>query len=105
MAYIGKIVVTDEWEKLEDLIKDQVSGQSAFAFDTSKTYNLQVETTRGQFVFGVRLCNSTTEPANADDGEHLEAENMAMYQPESGVYLWVKNRDANTSIKMSISEQ
>ena len=31
--YIGKVLLSDEWEKLEDLIQDQVSGQSAFAFD------------------------------------------------------------------------
>lgn len=105
MAYIGKITTSSEWAKLEDLIKDQVDGQSAFAFDTSKTYNIQVETTRGQYVFGVYLCDSASEPANADDGAHLEEYQMGIYQPESGYDLWVKSRGNNTSVKMSISEQ
>lgn len=105
MAYIGKVTINSEWAKLEDLIKDQVSGQSAFAFDTSKTYLLQVETTRGQYVFGSYVCSSATEPANADDGEHLEEDNFGIYEPESGIYLWVKARGSNRSIKMSISEQ
>lgn len=105
MAYIGKVTINNEWEKLEDLIKDQVAGQSAFAFDTTKQYFLQVETTRGQFVFGIYACNSTTEPANPDDGEHLEEDSFGIYQPEAGEYLWVKSRNANTSVKMSISEQ
>lgn len=105
MAYIGKVVLSGEWAKLEDLIKDQVSGQSTFAFDTSKTYLIQVETTRGPFVFGAYVCNSTSEPENADDGEHLEQENMGIYEPVSGVYLWVKNRGSDRSVKMSVTEQ
>ncbi len=104
MAYIGKVTLTSDWEKLEDLIKAQVEGQSAFAFDTSKEYGIQTDTPRGPYIFGAYLCNSTTEPAEADDGEHLEQENFGIYKPESGVYLWVKKRGVDGTVKLSVSE-
>ena len=105
MAYIGKVTLTNEWEKLEDLIKAQVDGQSAFAFDTSKDYGIQVDTARGPYICGAYLCNSTSEPAETDDGEHLEAEMFGEYTPESGIYLWVKSRGDASVVKMSISEK
>ena len=105
MAYIGKVTLTSSWAKLEDLIKAQVDGQSAFAFDTSKKYGIEVDTQRGPYIFGAYLCNSATEPANADDGEHLEQENFGVYQPESGAYLWVKARGQQETVKISVSEQ
>lgn len=105
MAYIGKVTLTNEWAKLEDLIKAQVDGQSAFAFDTSKEYGIQVDTQRGPYIFGAYLCSSTSEPGALDDGEHLEQEQFAVYGPESGVYLWVKTRGSEASVKLSVSEK
>lgn len=105
MAYIGKVKLSSTWEKLEDLIKAQVDGQSAFAFDTSKEYGIQADTPRGPYIFGAYLCNSATEPAEADDGEHLEQENFGIYQPASGVYLWVKTRGVDGDVKLSVSEK
>ena len=32
MAYIGKVKVSDTWTKLEDLIKEQIDGQSSRFF-------------------------------------------------------------------------
>lgn len=106
MAYIGKVKLTTEWEKLEDLIKAQVTGQSAFAFDTSKEYAIQTDTPRGPYIFGAYLCNSATEPGSADDGEHMEQEQFGIYKPESGVYMWVKSRGTSETVevKLSISE-
>lgn len=105
MAYIGKVALTSEWEKVEDLIKAQVDGQSAFAFDTSKEYGIMTDTQRGPYIFGAYLCHSATKPANADDGEHLEQENFGVYKPASGVYLWAKKRGvAEESVKLSVSE-
>lgn len=107
MAYIGKVKLTTEWEKLEDLIKAQVAGQSAFAFDTSKEYSVQAETPRGPYIMGAYLCNTASEPSNLDDGEHLEQEQMCVYQPESGQYLWVRSRGTaeNADVKLSVSEK
>ena len=103
MAYIGKITLTNEWAKLEDLIKAQVDGQSAFAFDTSKEYGIQVDTPRGPYIFGAYLCSTASEPAKTDAGEHLEAEQYAIYQPESGSDLWVRTRGSAAEVKLSVS--
>ena len=102
MAYVGKVSITSTWAKLEDLIKSQVSGQSAFAFDTDKTYSIQTEGTN--LPFGARFCNSATEPSADDDGEHLTDEQFAVYKPESGVYLYVKKVRSLGVLKVSVSE-
>lgn len=103
MAYIGKVSVTSAWAKLEDLIQAQVDGQSSFSFSTSNTYQLQADSEL-HAPFGVRVCNSASEPSNDDDGEHLTDEQSGEYKPESGVYLWVKTRGNTTGIKLSVSE-
>lgn len=103
MAYVGKVVVTQDWAKLEDLIKAQVEGQSSFAFDTSKTYELQTDCEQ-HAPFGVRVCNSASEPSDADAGEHLSDDQSGEYKPESGIYLWVKVRGNTTDVKLSVSE-
>ena len=36
--YIGKVLLSNTWTKLEDLIKAQISGQSAFAFNSDTVY-------------------------------------------------------------------
>ena len=103
MAYIGKVSVTSAWAKLEDLIKAQVDGQSSFAFDTSKTYQLQADSEL-HAPFGVRICNASAEPSEDDAGEHLTDEQSGEYKPESGVNLYVKTRGNTTGIKISVSE-
>lgn len=104
MAYIGKVTLTDSWEKLEDLIKAQVSGQSSFAFDTDKKYSIQVDTVKDNNNYSGYFCNSATEPANSDDGEHLNNDLYAEYKPESGVYLYVKKAKSLGIIKVSVSQ-
>lgn len=104
MAYIGKVTLTNEWEKLEDLIKAQVDGQSAFAFNGSKQYQLQVDTPRGPYISGAYLCVAASEPTPADDGEHLAEQKCALYQTETGTYLWVKTQADQGDVKMSVSE-
>lgn len=103
MAYIGKVSVTSAWEKAEDLIKAQVSGQSSFSFDTNKTYSLQTDCQQPS-PFGARLCSSATKPSDDDAGEHLSDSQYCVYQPESGVYLWIKRRGNTSDLKVSISE-
>ena len=103
MAYVGKVSITSEWAKLEDLIKAQVDGQSAFAFDTSKTYTIQTD--GPSTPFGARFCNTASTPENDDDGEYLTDTFVgALYQPESGAYLYVRTRGNTTNIKVSVSE-
>lgn len=104
MAYIGKVSITNEWEKLEDLIKSQVSGQSAFAFDTDKKYSIQVDTVKDNNDNSAYFCNSATKPTNSDDGEHLNNDLYAEYKPESGVYLYVKKAKSLGVIKVSVSQ-
>lgn len=103
MANIGKVNVANDWEKLEDLIKAQVDGQSSFAFDTSKTYQLQTDCEQ-HAPFGVRFCSAASEPSEADAGEHLSDDQSGEYKPEAGVYLWVKIRGNTTNVKLSVSE-
>lgn len=104
MAYIGKVALTDSWEKLEDLIK-ALDGQSTFAFDTAKTYAIQVDSTASNSNYGARFCNSATEPANPDDGEHYD-NSMApfTYKPASGIDLYVKKIAKTRNVKVSVSE-
>lgn len=104
MAYIGKVSLTDSWEKLEDLIK-ALDGQSAFAFDTDKTYAIQVDSIFANSNYSARFCNSATEPANPDDGEHYD-NSMApfSYKPASGIDLYVKKASKTRNVKVSVSE-
>ena len=103
MAYIGKVNITGDWEKLEDLIKAQVSGQSSFAFDTSKKYSLQSDC-NSSVMQGVYVCNSATKPDNADDGEYLTEGLFGEYEPESGVDLWIRTRGNSTGVKVAVSQ-
>jgi hypothetical protein len=82
--YIGKVLLSDEWEKLEDLIQDQVSGQSAFAFDSEKTYQLQ-----GEGVEAIRLCDNSAAPSALNDGERIKGTQTAFYKPSTG-YLYTR---------------
>lgn len=83
--YIGKVKVTNEWQRLDALIKAQVSGQSAFEFDASKTYQLQAESK-----YGVRACETATPPANEDDGFIIDGCILGHYKPVSGQNLYVR---------------
>lgn len=83
--YIGQVTLTENWQKLEDLIKAQVAGQSAFAFAAGKTYQLQ-----GEGSYGVRLCNASTTPQALNDGERICQNQTALYEKEDGAFLYVK---------------
>ena len=104
MAYVGKVNITGDWEKLEDLIQAQVSGQSSFAFDTSKKYSLQADNKNSPVMLGVYVCNSATKPDNADDGEYLTEGLFGEYEPESGVDLWIRTRGNSTGVKVAVSQ-
>ena len=85
--YIGKVLLSNEWENLEDLIQEQVSGQSAFTFDGTKTYQLQgecfFEGTK-EVLLAARLCEASTAPSLDDDGFRILGTQCADYQPSTG---------------------
>ena len=83
--YIGKVEVTNQWEKVEDLIKDQVEGQSEFAFADNSIYQLQAEA-----IYGCRLCNAASEPSDDNDGEIILQDKVGIYKKEGGAYLFAK---------------
>lgn len=100
---IGTVQVTQEWQKLEDLIKE-LDGKSAFAFDTSKEYKLQIDSANSEPVVGVYLCMSSTKPVAADAKYHIEDHNTCFYTPVSGEDMWVKVRGSADFVRLSISE-
>lgn len=83
--YIGKVEVTNEWTKVEDLIKDQVEGQSSFAFAAGNTYQLQAEAS-----YGCRLCNAASKPEEGNDGEVILSTQVGKYEFEAGNALYAK---------------
>ena len=104
MAYVGKVKITGDWEKLEDLIKAQVDGQSSFSFDTSKTYSVMADCNTSPIMLGARVCNSVAKPSEPDDGEYLTEGLFGVYKPESGVYMWVRTRSNTPNVKVAVSE-
>ena len=84
MAYIGKIKITKEWAKVEDLIQDQISGQSAFSFSSDSAYQIQ-----GESDYGVRLVEQASAPTDMNEGNKIVGTQCAYYKPESG-YLYVR---------------
>lgn len=98
MSYIGKVKVGNEWEKVEDLIKAQVSGQSSFAFDGSTKYELQSE---GEF--GARFCDVSSKPSDDNEGMVITGTQVAFYQPSDGNSLYVKTAHLNfVHLKISV---
>lgn len=90
--YIGKIKVTNSWQKLEDLVKSQVSGQSSFSFADGHIYQLQ-----GESDFGIRLCNASTKPTDLSVGEVMRGTKTTQYEKESGADLYVKTFENNAA--------
>ena len=84
MLYTGKVLLTNEWASLEDLIQEQVSGQSSFAFDSDKTYLLQ-----GEGVEAARLCDAGAEPTDNMAGLRIEGTQIIEYTPSTGT-LYVR---------------
>lgn len=82
---IGKVQVSTTWTKVSDLIKAQISGQSAFAFSSSYVYELQ-----GEANTPIRLCVSAAAPTGLQDGKRIKGTQVADYQPESSYYLYAK---------------
>lgn len=99
MAYIGKVKMAETWEKVEDLIKQQVGGQSSFAFDADTTYQLQCE---GDL--GVRLCDSAMQPTDSTDGMMIRGTQTAMYKPGSATTLYARiSYETNSDMLLKIS--
>lgn len=98
--YIGKVKISNTWSKLEDLIKAQVSGQTAFAFAEGTTYQLQ-----GEGNYGVRLCETSAAPSDLQAGERIVGTQTAIYQLSDG-YLYVKTEanvpSDNVYLKISV---
>lgn len=90
MAYIGKVEINSNWTKLEDLIKAQVTGQSAFAFDADKKYQIQTESD-----WGAHLCEVASKPTDANEGFEIEGTQAAHYQPTDAKALYVKTSHGN----------
>lgn len=86
--YIGKVKVTNQWQKLETLIKEQIEGQSSFAFVADKTYQMQNESD-----FGIRICNTAETPTDLNVGEVVRAN--AQYELENGANAYVKTFQNN----------
>lgn len=86
--YIGNVEVTNEWQKLETLIQEQVSGQSAFSFDSAVTYQLQ-----GEGNYGIRLCEVADAPTDPKMGLRIKGTQSAHYKVKSGCDVYVKTED------------
>lgn len=88
--YIGKIKVTNQWQKLETLIQQQVEGQSSFAFADDKKYQMQ-----GESDFGIRFCNAADTPTDLDVGEVIRGTQTTQYKVEEGANVYVKTFQNN----------
>ena len=99
--YIGKVKLSNEWQKLEDVIKAQVEGQSGFAFSNGKDYQLQ-----GEGNYAVRLCDSSALPADAQDGERIAETQTAIYQKDNSSELYVRTEQdiPSGNVWLKISE-
>lgn len=99
--YIGKVKLSNEWQKLEDIIKAQVEGQSAFEFSNGKDYQLQ-----GEGNYGIRLCDSSVVPATPQDGERITDTQTAIYQKDNSSELYVRTEQdiPSGNVWLKISE-
>lgn len=82
---IAKVEINNEWQKVDALIQTQASGQSAFAFDSNTTYQLQAEGN-----FGVRLCVAADTPGEKD-GVVIIGTQPAHFKVEEGKFLFAKS--------------
>lgn len=82
MAYINKVAIKNEWQKLETLLKED---DPTFAFASGNKYQIQCE---GDF--GARLCLAADVPADEKDGETIIGTQTAIYGPEDGNDLYVR---------------
>lgn len=98
MAYIGKVSISQEWEKLEDLIKAQVDGQSAFAFASGTQYSLQSE--KGLCA----ICVTSAEPDSLLAGEHINQDQFGVYEPDGSNDMWVRSKEPDAVILLAVSE-
>ena len=96
MANIALVEIGNEWVKLETAIGEIVD---SFAFDTSKTYQLQF---RGNA--GALLIESATEPeAETVDGFMLgQVSEPVEYKAVDGIDLYIK---AQTSGVVNVAEK
>lgn len=98
--YIGKIKISNSWEKLETLIQQQIEGQSGFEFASGTNYQLQSEGN-----YGARLCDYSAEPTEAQDGERIIGTQTALYEKDNDSDLYVKTEanvpEGNVWLKIS----
>lgn len=84
--YLGKVKISKDWTKLEDLIKAQIEGQSSFAFDADTKYQIQ-----GEGEYGCRLCDTDSTPEdNFYEGDRIAGTQVAIYKPSSLGDLYVR---------------
>ena len=98
MAYVGKIKVPNEWATLASLIQAQIDGQSSFAFQSGKTYSIQVESG------SLRVCNTSSTPTDSVDGEHLDEHQIGIYEPDGTNALYAKTKTKEGVVLVSVSE-
>ena len=90
--YIGKVEVNSSWQKLESLIKAQISGQSSFSFQSGHIYVMQCEG-----AYGVRFCSAASAPTDPSVGFRIIGTDSAQYEKESGADLYVRTIDGGSS--------
>lgn len=95
--YIERITVNSEWQKVEDLLKDKISG---FSFDDSKTYQLTTETISHK----IRLCVLDTVPTDLYAGDLLSPNQIALYKSATGEYLYCRLENAPDEATLKVSE-
>ncbi len=105
MANIGNVVITKEWANLQDLIRAQIDGQSAFTFDSTKTYSLIVDTGVSVDAMGAYYCETTTKPTEINAGNPIEPCEQVIFEFTDGVPLWVKVRGSGDVARISIDEK
>lgn len=92
--YIGKILLTNEWESVETL----AAAQGVSLTFGSSTYQLQ-----GEGPSGVRLANASAKPTDDNDGERIANTQVALYTKDSGI-LYARTESGTEEVWLKVSE-
>ena len=84
--YIGKVLLTDEWQDVEALVKE-LDGQSSFAFGTEDTYIIQQDS---QTALALLAVAASADSLGTGDGLQLGCPQSAEFKGESGMKLFAK---------------
>jgi len=85
--YLGQVEISTTWAKLEDLIKAQIYGQSAFAFNAAKKYQIQCKSPNNLFVDEfVRLPSLSVATASIGTSTGISAASVVKTTFESIVF-------------------